>query len=76
MFILFTEEQQEVISKAKDTIATATEKCKDVENKMKVTAPCKIKLSILFFYFGSTKLVGSLMYSTGSLTGFRIVGNH
>lgn len=32
----FVDEQQEFISKAKDTIAAATEKCKDVENKMKV----------------------------------------
>ncbi|CAH3192698.1 unnamed protein product, partial [Porites evermanni] len=29
------EEQQELMTKAKETIASATEKCKDVENKMK-----------------------------------------
>ena len=33
---LFLDDQQEFISKAKDTIAAATEKCKDIENKMKV----------------------------------------
>ena len=38
--ILFVEEQQELISKAKETIAAATEKCKDVENKMKVCLSC------------------------------------
>ena len=32
----FLDDQQEFISKAKDTIAAATEKCKDIENKMKV----------------------------------------
>ena len=35
-FIGPTEEQQEVIAKAKETVAATTEKCKDVENKMKV----------------------------------------
>ena len=33
---IFIDEQQELISKAKETIAAATNKCKDVENKMKV----------------------------------------
>lgn len=43
-----TEEQQELITKAKETITAATNKCKDVENKMKVCV-CIIPPSFCYF---------------------------